>query len=560
MRRVGVQGGSSPVQSPGPGGNFVLKSASMPVGMSINSNTGLPEGTPGGMSTTMPSFSGVTSVSTKAELDAAVLTVPNGGIIEITANIDNWTGATNLPNRGVGFNAQIRGSNHSGLPTYSGNYLTCTSANRVNPVTHAASLRRITQTSTNTPVFRFDNAAEGWWITGLTLTPTAPQTNSLIEIKGRTSHTSEADCPRRITIDRCYIHHQGNNLRRPVQLDGLYILVSGSVFDIGIDPGGSDCQALAAFNGGGYVLAFNNDLQACSENILVGGSAVTIPNYDHHDWALIRNYWSKDPAWEAGTNQVKNLWEMKHMVRCAFIGNVCENSYNIGQAQPYAVVTNVSNQTGANTWATVTDIVYWANKFLDINGSTFDWAMRGSNSNANLGTHRIEFAHNWMADCQAGTRQGIVLGGTALPTANGIAMYHNIFQHVNAFLYWANPNLFSPSSNFDFSDNVNRSNLSFGPMHADGGTTNHTILNAIFNTSWTCRNNWKPVDNPEWGATLLASPHLNQTYAVEADMFTDAANMDFTIKASHAAFNSCVDGTSPGPNYTLLNALITGVA
>lgn len=514
----------------------------------------------------MPAFGGTpVSVATKAELDSALATIPNLGIIEITADLPSWAGTTTLPNRGAGFRALIRGSNHAGLPAYSSNYLTATKAtNRVDRTTHAASLRQIQQTSTNTPIFRTANAAEGWWITGLDLLSATGvnQQQALVLLDGNTSHTSETDLPRYITIDRCVIRTPTvttNNVRRGVQTDGLYTLVAHCDIDIAFDPGGSDSQAIGGFKGSRYGLVFNCHLRGGSECIISGGASVSIPNYDPADWAFIRNHVTKDTSWSADL-RFKNWFEMKHGVRFYVWGNEFENAYGgPGAAQFYAFITNVANPNGDNAWAKVEDVVFWFNYCRNMQAGTYDFAMRGSNPNPNAGTRNIEFAHNAAPDMVlpvGGNATGIIISNSGV-AADGMTIHHNLLDHTHSLILFANPNSFGASSNGHFSDNINRNSFSFGPIFAGGGTDDSTTLNAIYSGGYECRNNWKLTGGANWDATLLGFG--NNSFASEAAIFTDPTNGDFTVKTGHAAENTGLFGEDPGPYWTGLNAAIAGV-
>lgn len=544
--------------------------AAVPSGMSWNTTTGNFTGTPEGMSLAFPTFGGVVhNCSSVTQVNTALSTYNNGDIINITADLVLTTSFV-IPVRGL---LWIRTSNYAALDVavpYSADYMAATkAANRVDRTTHAGILRKIIVRANNTPAFRFESASHDIWFTGLEIFSDLGyvQQQGLIEIVGRLSHTSEADFPTDIAIDRCFVGQYNSttdNVRRAIRADGRRIRIANSDLRVGFESA-SDTQAVASFAGSRSVILYNNTLQAGIENFMIGGSTVTVNNYDPKDWAVIRNHVYKDPAWATAVHG-KNWLELKHSLRVLHYGNVCENFYP--KTQAYGIITNVANQTGANPWAKVEDAIYWCNKFINCQGGLLDFAMNGSNPASNMGTRRIEFAHNWAPGPWGGENRMLILASSGT-TANDIAMYHNLFAATTALIATNAASSYGASQGFYFCDNINRGTPLYGPFYESGGPQNQAVLDAIWDaivSGWTVRNNWKKsgTSDNNWSAgtgtqTLLNSPHDNKNYTNESDIFNNPGASDYSVKSSSPAYNSCLDGTSPGPNYTLLNTATAGV-
>lgn len=537
--------------------------ATLPNGVTWDTSTGAPTGNPTGVTTTMPAFAGTNrNASTAAEVLTAWNASSPGDTITITADFST-SSSIQLSSRGftAGQFVQIRSDGHASLPTYGPDYMTATKAsNRVDQTTHAAALRTLTSTATNTPLFRFTAGAGGVWFTGLDLTcDSAVDCNdALIKVVGHNDHNSEADMPHDVVIDRCVLRAQGDNVRRAVQADCDRITISGSQLLINFDPGGSESQGIGVFEGGRFGLIYNNTIQAQSINILFGGADPDIQDFVHSDFLVVRNEVIKDPTW---TTQNKNWFEMKIGARVAHCYNVCR--YFNQSAQQYVVITNVANTGAGAPWAIVTDVLYWGNRMYEINGGVFDFSAGGSNTNplaTNLGTHKIEFAHNVAEDVIAasGTKNLLIPGRNEVGFGE-VAIYHNILGVHNAACDFSNVANYLPADPLYFCDNIFSKDVAFGPLRADGGAEDSVLLDAIYTSGWTCRNNWKKGSAPAWDATLAGAPHSNQNFINDSDIFTDAANDDFSVPASSAAYQSCQDGFSPGPLYTMVDTHTAGV-
>lgn len=97
-------------------------------------------------------------------------------------------------------------------------------------------------------------------------------------------------------------------------------------------PAGVDSQAIAILNAPGPILVNGGYFEAGSENFMVGGDTMKIPNC-HPTGITIRNArFSKPLAWKvAGTPKVKNLLELKDGVDVLIDNCDFENSWASGQ-------------------------------------------------------------------------------------------------------------------------------------------------------------------------------------------------------------------------------------
>lgn len=547
--------------------------ALLPTGMSWDTSIGAPSGTPAGMSTTFPTFSGTEHVcSTVADVNNALASHASGDIITIDTDLILTT-SIKFPNKGSSHRAWIRGSNYAALNAakpYSSNYLTCTkAANRVSIVDDAANLRKLIVRANNQNAIEFDNGAAGYWFTGLEIYTDSGfiTQDALVPIRGRTSQSQESDQPTNITLDRCYLHSfpGANNVRRAVLHAGNKILIVGSVIKIAFETGtNTDTQAILISNGSN-LLVYNSQLEAAIENMMSGGLNISITNFDPNNAAFIRNEWSKDVAW-IDNNSQKNVWEKKHGVQMLFFGNVITHYY--AGPQFHIVVGNNANQSGNNPWSKVRDICYWGNKVVGtgIEGSFFGYSVNGSNAGIRpvSGTSRIEFAHNSFPGPQLPIspikRNHHLSGGSSNPPVDWY-IHHNLLCEEQALMYFGNSTSFAQGTGFNLSDNVWREEGTNQPLFADGGPSMDLILSRIYGTSWTVRNNWKKFNsNPARNWDFLAnSPHNNATFTDENLLFVDPAGGNFRLQPTHAASGTGLAGDDPGPNHDLLDSFTAGV-
>jgi hypothetical protein len=170
--------------------------------------------------------------------------------------------------------------------------------------------------------------------------------------------TSAVQEPQNIVVDRCYIHGSPtSNVRRAISVNGSNLAVINSYIS-DIHEVGADSQAIAGWNGTGPFLIHNNFLSAAGENVIFGGSGVSIKGLIASDVTVTRNHFYKDPSWfnsRAPYNwSAKNLFECKNEQRVLLDSNILEYSFAGGQHGDALLLS--PRGEGFESWATCSDI------------------------------------------------------------------------------------------------------------------------------------------------------------------------------------------------------------
>jgi len=133
------------------------------------------------------------------------------------------------------------------------------------------------------------------------------------------------------------------------------------------DPGLSDSQAIAGWNGPGPYTITNNFLEAAGENVMFGGADPKIPNLIPSDIKITRNHLFKPLHWRNEKWTVKNLLELKNAQRVTVDGNLFENNWQAAQ-QGWAIVLQSTNQEGTAPWSVVRDVQFTNNYLRNVAG------------------------------------------------------------------------------------------------------------------------------------------------------------------------------------------------
>jgi hypothetical protein len=184
---------------------------------------------------------------------------------------------------------------------------------------------------------------------------------SIVALGGE--QTTDADTPRDLILDRCYVHGQPQTMsRRGILLNGASTAVIDSHVSE-IHAAGADSQAILGYNGPGPFKIVNNYLEASTENLMFGGADPKVQNLVPSDIEIRRNHIFKPLRWRpgdpsfAGVNwPVKNLLELKNAQRVLIEGNLLENNW--GGA---ALVLTPRNQDGHAPWSVVQDVLFRSN-------------------------------------------------------------------------------------------------------------------------------------------------------------------------------------------------------
>lgn len=98
--------------------------------------------------------------------------------------------------------------------------------------------------------------------------------------------------------------------KRAIEVNfGKGIIRNCKIFDVIAD--GQDSQAICVLNTFGDIEISDNHLQAASENILIGGDTMKIPNTRPKNIRILRNFLDKPLEWKSAGIAVKNLLELK---------------------------------------------------------------------------------------------------------------------------------------------------------------------------------------------------------------------------------------------------------
>jgi len=214
-------------------------------------------------------------------------------------------------------------------------------------------------TPKDNPVIRAEDGTAGWRLVGLEVAATdgLRETYTLVSF-GDGDETSLAQVPRRLVLDRSYVHgHDQLDVRRGVGLQCADCAVVDSwISDI---HSAFDAAAVWGWNGPGPMLIENNRLEGSGENVMFGGADPRIPGVQPADITIRHNHIIKPLAWK-GRWLAKNLVEFKSGVRVLMEGNVLENSWADGQAGFAAVWWSV-NQDGSAPWVATSDVTFRRN-------------------------------------------------------------------------------------------------------------------------------------------------------------------------------------------------------
>jgi hypothetical protein len=109
-----------------------------------------------------------------------------------------------------------------------------------------------------------------------------------------------------------------------------------------------------------------NYLAAGAENLLIGGSPITVPEMNPHDWIIEDNIMHKPLRWRAdGLNrQVKNLFELKNVRRATVRRNLMVNNWPAAQNGMGALITYATNGT-CPACGGIEDVVFEDNVILN---------------------------------------------------------------------------------------------------------------------------------------------------------------------------------------------------
>lgn len=407
---------------------------------------------------------------------------------------------------------------------------------RVSPAS-AAGFATIRAAVGGAPALATVDLAAWYYLFGLQFAPAANgSTNDVITLGNgdRSQQTGVGQLPYNLMIDRCLIAGDPTvGVKRGLALNSGQASILSCYFK-DIKKSGQDSNAIAGWNGPGPFLIDNCYLEGAGNCVLFGGSDSASLALMPHDLTLTNSLLSRPFAWRGQGFTVKNLFELKAMIRATITDNVMENNWGgEGQAGP-AILFTVRNQDGNAPWSTITDVLFARNTIRSVADVFNVLGVDNLQSSGTLTrlTLRDNIAYDVDGGAYGGTGRFALLNGgdritvehnTAPDTTGGVAVYLTDRQITN--LVWQN--------------NIGRKGFYFY-FGADNGLFGTTALAA-----------WAPgavaTYNAIIGDSSSGNPAGNSYPAdVAAVGFTDVPARNYALLASSLYHNAGSDGTDIG--------------
>jgi len=293
-----------------------------------------------------------------SDLQAAINSAQAGDTLVLEAGA-TWTGNFILPRRRDAGWITIRGSAESKLPA---------AGQRVTPA-HAVAMPTLL-TPNSSPAITANDGVHGWRLVGLQVGVVPTWKTVVYQLilfgwgSGPWGHRVPTDeVASRFSVERCYIHGSATQkVQKGILANAADVRIADSWIDE-IHNSGFDSQAILIYDSPGPHLIENNELQASSENIMLGGADSSRPDLVPSDVVIRRNHVMKplrwkpdDPSYDGLAWVIKPLIELKSAQRVLIEGNILENSW----LWP-AFVTDAFNQDKSAPWSIVQDITFQHN-------------------------------------------------------------------------------------------------------------------------------------------------------------------------------------------------------
>jgi hypothetical protein len=326
----------------------------------------------------------VIAVRAGADLQAAINSARPNDTLVLDAGA-TWTGNFELPRRSDAAWITIRSSAEASLPPV---------GHRVSPANAGAMPKVLTPNSS--PAITAKDGTHGWRLIGLEIGVTKNWTSVVYQIVllgwgtapwGRRVPADQIAS--RFIIERCYIHGSPTQkVQKGVMANAADVRIADSWIDE-IHNSGSDSQAILIYDSPGPHLIENNELQASSENIMLGGADSSRADLLPSDIVIRRNHIMKLLRWKADDPShdgigwvIKPLIELKAAQRVLIEGNTLENSWSWP-----AFVVDAFNQEGFAPWSVVQDVMFRYNLILRAICPWQSWA-------GNVPVRRLAILHN----------------------------------------------------------------------------------------------------------------------------------------------------------------------
>ncbi len=458
------------------------------------------------------------------DLQAAINAAAGGDILELDASA-TFTGNYTLPiHSGAAIVIRSAGS----LPGV---------GVRVTPAT-AAAFAKIQPDTGGGPAFATIPACQNWTLLGLELLATPTGDNDILVLgDGSSAQNTLASVPSNLVVDRCYIHGNATyGMKRGISLQsGTTTIKNCYISDI--KRTGQDAQAIAGWNGPGPWTIDNCYLEATSENFLVGGATIQIPDLLPTDITFTNNTVTKQDAWRGAGYTIKNLLELKTGVNVLIDSNTFSNNWGGEGQSGYALVFTVRNEEGDNNWATIQNVTC-TNNTITHSGSLFNILGKDDRGVGSVEMNNLVIRDNVAYDINGGTWNGA--GHFAqIHSGNAITIDHNtVINSGNVSIYFVD----APNTNFTLTNNIFYDNgLAIFDTLGNLGTA---ALNA-FASPYSMLKNVLIL-----GAFESSYPADNFFPATEAEVeFTDSAANDYELLITSPYHDAATDGDDIGARF-----------
>lgn len=367
---------------------------------------------------------------------------------------------------------------------------------------------------------------------------------------GGSSQDTEAEMPSYITIDRCLIRGaDGANTRRGVLADAKNLQIINSYIDK-FHEAGADAQSIVSLNGGQDVLIANNFLEATGENVMLGGSDPSIPNFVPNNFTIEHNHFYKPMAWKgAEPGPVKNIFELKSARNITVRNNIFENNW-IHSQSGYAIVFTPRNQDGGANWTILQNITFEYN--IIKNSSRGFNILAADDGNTSQPSDTIIIRHNLVQTVTMGTAPWFMLliGQNADGVADRVEVYHNTFvSDANAYNYiwYESPDQFL--SNHKFNDNIIASlSGNWDGINRSGGPAGTGTLDvAAGSGQWQWNNNVLQRSSTSYPSTSFYASSLASI------RFVNPSQRNYELAPTSPYKNAGTDGKDIGADIRGLN-------
>jgi Big-like domain-containing protein len=478
-------------------------------------------------------------VPSGGNLQAAIDGAKRGDVILLAAG-GTYTGSYALRNKaGSGWITIRTDAPDASLPPQ---------GSRITPA-YSGALPKLVSQGRNQPVFFTDAGASFYRIMGVEITsvPTSAVLTQLVQFGESAPQKTLASVPSNLILDRVWIHGvAGLNLQRCVALNSAASAVVDSYLSE-CAATGFDSQAIAGWNGPGPFKIVNNYLEGAGENVMFGGADPMISGLVPSDIEIRGNHFFKKPSWK-GSRTVKNLFELKNSRRVLVENNIFENNWADAQ-QGFAILLKSTNQAGACTWCTTSDVTF---RYNIVRNSPAGLTILGVEYYSAVPAARFRIEQNLWENIGTynGTTNGRIFMFLAGPSdiylANNTALHSAGTPTASALIVF---DAMPATQRWVFRDNIGTQGGIYGAILGSGAMGLQAILNYV--TGWGMdRNVIAGV-----AASLISKNPSNNYYPTSVSNIGFAsAGVDYRLSTSSPYRGLATNGGDPGVDFGALKA------